>query len=277
MLWLRRDDERLMAKQESRVFEAIDSEGHEATSEWVIEKLRGMIHRGELRAGDRLPPERDLAKMFGVSRPTLRAGIRSLAAVGVLQSRQGAGTFVQADESPALDSSPLRLMAALHGLTPAEMFEARQSLEMAIAGLAAERATSDQMATMSEEITGMYASLDQPEQFLVHDMAFHQTVAAASGNRILTALMNMVATILFDVRRKTVRNATDLKESAEMHRKIYRAIRDRDRDRARDAMHHHLLLAQRAQESEVVNNGPDIWSGNASKSEVDAGPSIDVN
>src|SRR5229473_205686 len=205
-----------MARTESKIFEAIDPEGHKATSEWVIEKLRGMIHRGELRAGDRLPPERDLAKMFGVSRPTLRAGIRSLAAVGVLQSRQGAGTFVQSDESPALDSSPLRLMAALHGLTPPEMFEARQSLEMAIAGLAAERATSDQMATMSEEITGMYASLDQPEQFLVHDMAFHQAVAAASGNRILTALMNMVATILFDVRRKTVRNATDLKESAAM-------------------------------------------------------------
>jgi GntR family transcriptional regulator, transcriptional repressor for pyruvate dehydrogenase complex len=64
------------------------------------------------------------------------------------------------------------------------MFEARRSLEMSIAALAAERATGDQMAEMSEEITGMFASLDEPEQFLVHDMRFHQTVAAASGNRI---------------------------------------------------------------------------------------------
>jgi GntR family transcriptional repressor for pyruvate dehydrogenase complex len=64
------------------------------------------------------------------------------------------------------------------------MFEARQSLEMAIAGLAAERATSDHLANLSEEIAGMYASLDDPEQFLVHDMRFHQAVAAASGNRI---------------------------------------------------------------------------------------------
>src|SRR5713101_2874511 len=192
-----------MARTKSKIFEAIDPAGHEATSEWVIEKLRGMIHRRELRAGDRLPPERDLAKLFGVSRPTLRAGIRSLAAVGVLQSRQGAGTFVvQADESPALDSNPLRLMAALHGLTPAEMFDAR---------------------------------------------------------------------------RKTVRNATDLKESAAMHREIYRAIRNRDRDKARDAMHHHLLLAQRAQESEVATDGPDMWSGNATKPEVDVGSSLEVN
>src|SRR6266404_3408345 len=145
-----------MARTKSKIFEAIDPEGHEATSEWVIEKLRDMIHRRELRAGDRLPPERDLAKLFGVSRPTLRAGIRSLAAVGVLQSRQGAGTFVvQADGPPSLDSSPLKLMASLHGFTTGEMFEARKSLEMAIAGLAAERATGEQMASMAEAIAGM--------------------------------------------------------------------------------------------------------------------------
>ena len=97
----------------------------------------------------------------------------------------------------------------------------------------------------------MFASLDEPEQFLVHDMRFHQTVAAASGNRILTALMNMVATILFDARRKTVKGATDLKESAEMHRKIYRAIRERKPEAARLAMRDHLVLAQQAQEAEV--------------------------
>jgi GntR family transcriptional repressor for pyruvate dehydrogenase complex len=141
-------------------------------------------------------------------------------------------------------------MASLHGFTTAEMFEARQSLEMAIAGLAAEHATSDQIASMSEELTGMFASLDAPEQFLVHDMRFHQSVAAASGNRILTALMNMVATILFEVRSKTVKRAKDLKESAEMHRHIYRAIRERNSEAARNAMREHLVRAQKAQETE---------------------------
>ncbi len=233
------------------LFKTITPERRGTTSEEVVTQLREMIHRGELRAGDRLPPERDLAKMLGVSRPTLRAGIRSLAAVGVLQSRQGAGTFVVKSEGPpSLDSSPLRLMASLHGFTPAEMFEARQSLEMAVAGLAAERATGEHMAAMSEEIAGMFASLDDPEQFLVHDMRFHQTVAAASGNRILTSLMNMVATILFDVRSKTVKRARDLRESAEMHRHIYRAVREKNPEAARAAMRDHLMLAQKAQESE---------------------------
>ena len=76
------------------IFKTINSERNGTSSEEVISQLREMIHGGELRAGDRLPPERDLAKLLGVSRPTLRAAIRSLAAVGVLQSRQGAGTFV---------------------------------------------------------------------------------------------------------------------------------------------------------------------------------------
>ena len=243
------------------IFKTLDPEHAGTTSEGVVSQLREMIHRGELRPGDRLPPERDLAKILGVSRPTLRAGIRSLAAVGVLQSRQGAGTFVvKSDGPPSLDSSPLRLMASLHGFTSAEMFEARLSLEMAVAGLAAERATGDQMATMAEEVAGMYASLDDPEQFLVHDVRFHQTIAAASGNRILTALMNMVATILFETRIKTVKRATDLKESAEMHRTIYRAIRERNPEAARDAMHDHLTRAKRAWDMEEPQASDDAPS-----------------
>ena len=85
-----------------------------------------MIHRGELRPGDRLPPERDLAKQLGVSRPTLRAGISSLAAVGVLQPRRGAGTFVvEAEGPPALDGSALRLMASLQHLPKCLKHDAR--------------------------------------------------------------------------------------------------------------------------------------------------------
>ena len=253
-----------MTDSNSDIFKTINTERHGTTSEEVISQLREMIHRGELRPGDRLPPERDLAKLLGVSRPTLRAGIRSLAAVGVLQSRQGAGTFiVKSDGPPSLDSNPLRLMASLHGFTSGEMFEARKSLEMAIAGLAAERARSEHIACLSEECAGMYASLDDPEQFLVHDMRFHQAVASSSGNRILTSLMNMVATILFDVRSKTVKRAKDLKESAEMHRHVYRAIRERDPEAARNAMRDHLVLAQKAQDSEEKVEDSNVPAANA--------------
>ncbi len=242
------------------MFTTIDAERYGTTSEEVVGQLRDMIHRGDLKPGDRLPPERDLAKQLGVSRPTLRAGIRTLAAVGVLHSKQGAGTFItDADESPALDANPLRLMASLHGFTSDEMFETRIAIEMDVAGLAAERATSEHLAAMSEEVAEMFASLDEPEEYLVHDMRFHQTIAAASGNRILTALMNMVATILFETRSKTVKRATDLKESAEYHRQIYRCIRDRNSSAARETMREHLEHTKKAQEREklLTINGSD--------------------
>jgi GntR family transcriptional repressor for pyruvate dehydrogenase complex len=244
-----------MQETDQDIFKLIDSEKSGTTAEEVVTRLREMIHRGELRSGDRLPPERDLAKKLGVSRPTLRAGIRSLSAVGVLKSKQGAGTFVvEADASPALDGNPLRLLASLHGFSNAEMFEARLILEMAIAGLAAERATSEHIAAMAEELAEMFATLDVPEEYLVHDMRFHQMIAAASGNRIITALMNMVASILFDVRSKTVHRAHDLKESADMHRLIFRAIREGNTEAARSAMRDHLLLAQRAQSEELAES-----------------------
>lgn len=244
-----------MSDKKRDIFTTIESEKNGTSAEEVVVRLRDMIQRGELSSGDRLPPERDLAKLLGVSRPTLRAGIRSLTTVGILQSRQGAGTFVaKAEESPTLDSSPLRMMAALHGFTSDEMFEARLSLEMSIAALAAERANSEQMTQMAEEIAGMYASLDEPEQYLVHDMRFHQIVAAASNNRILTSLMNMVAKILFETRSKTVHRALDLKDSAEQHREIYRAIRSHNSEEARQAMRTHLLETQKAQKLEAAQS-----------------------
>lgn len=234
------------------IFKNLNSEKNGTTAEEVVTRLREMIQNGELAPGDRLPPERDLAKLLGVSRPTLRAGIRSLTTVGIVQSKQGAGTFVaEAEDSPTLDNGALKLLSALHGFTSDEMFEARLALEMSIAALAAERATSEQMAQLAEEIAGMYASVERPEQYLVHDMQFHQTVAAASGNRILTALMNMVASILFEYRSKTVKRATDLKDSAEQHHNIYRAIREHDQEAARQAMRFHLVETQRAQRLEV--------------------------
>jgi GntR family transcriptional regulator, transcriptional repressor for pyruvate dehydrogenase complex len=221
------------------------------TSKLVSSRLHEMIQSGELSLGERLPPERDLAKKLGISRPTLRAGIRSLAALGLLKSRQGSGTFVvEQKESPEFNVNQLQMLSALYNFTPDEMFEARIDLEVSVAGLAAERATGEQITLLAEEITGMFASLTEPEQFLFHDMKFHQTIGGASGNRILTAMINMVTQVLLEKRSKTVKQAKDLHQSAEMHRQIYRAIRDGNAAAARLAMREHLLATQQAQKLE---------------------------
>lgn len=239
--------------KKTAVFKNLKSDRNGTSAEEVATRLRDMIHAGELSSGDRLPPERDLAKILGVSRPTLRAGIRSLSAVGILHSRQGAGTFVNAadDESPTLDSSSLKMLSALHGFSSDEMVEARLALEISLAGLAARRVSSEQMTTLADEIAGMYASLNDPDQYFIHDERFHQVVAEASGNRIITALMNMVVTILSEYRSKTLKQATDLKASAEQHHKIYRALRDHNAHAAEKAMHDYLVETQKAQPTEV--------------------------
>jgi len=218
----------------------------------VIAHVRGFLLRGELRPGEQLPGERELARRIGVSRPSVRAGLRSLAAKGVLVTRRGAGTFVS-DGPPALDSEQLSFLAALHGLSRHEMFEARIVLEVGVAGLAAERATGDAVAAISDQVTGMFASLDDPQTFLVHDIRFHRAVAAASANPILGSLVEMVSAIFYERRRRTAARGRNLRETAEMHRQVYQAIRAHDRTRAEGLMCEHLLRAEQEQESE----GPD--------------------
>ncbi len=224
-------------------------------AERVVMHIERLIQSGQLRPGDRLPAERELARHIKVSRPSVRAGLRSLAAVGIVESRHGAGSFITSGP-PRLSTGPLNLLAALHGFTRDDMFDARRVLEMGAARLAAERATGDDLATMSEEVAGMFASLQEPQAFLVHDVRFHRAVALASHNPVLAALVEMVATMVYERRRLTVERARDLKESAEMHRRIYAAIRDHDPDRARQEMSEHLDLARMAQASEEVAEPP---------------------
>src|SRR4029453_185733 len=94
------------------------------TTEQVVARVYELIKTEELKPGDRLPPAGGLSKKLGISRPPLRAGLGSLISMGVLQSRQGAGTFL-VDGPPALDSEPLRLLAQLHGFSFQHMFETR--------------------------------------------------------------------------------------------------------------------------------------------------------
>jgi GntR family transcriptional repressor for pyruvate dehydrogenase complex len=226
-----------------------------STRDRVVEHVRRLIEEAGLKPGDRLPSERDLASELGVSRPSVRSGLEALESMGVVVSRRGAGTFI-ANGPPDLGVEPLSLLASLHRFTPAEMFEARLVLEVGVASLAAERAEGEHLAAMAEEVTEMFASTADPAAFLVHDVRFHRKVAAGCGNRVLAALMEMVAAQFYELRKETVLGARDLRESAEMHRRIFRAIRARDADEARAAMHEHLKAAQRAQTLEAQPGEP---------------------
>ena len=223
----------------------------EGSTEQVVAHIRHLIERGQLRLGDRLPAERVLATQIGVSRPTVRIGLRALATMGVVRSRHGSGTYIP-EGPPTLGSEPLSFLAALHGFTREEMYEARRLLEVGAAGLAAERATPDQLATLADEVSNLFAALDDPVRFLVHDITFHRAVAAASGNPIIASLVEMVSALYYDRRRETAKQASDrdLREAAELHRRIYQAIRSRDSEEARNGMNEHLIRASAHQSLE---------------------------
>jgi GntR family transcriptional regulator, transcriptional repressor for pyruvate dehydrogenase complex len=212
----------------------------------VVNHIRSLIENGTLQPGDKIPPEREFARTLKISRASLRTGIGYLAAMGVMKIRHGVGTFV-ADGPPEFGKASLSLMGALHGFQTWQMFEARIILESQLAALAAERGKEEHHAALAEQVAEMFASLDNPGEYLIHDLLFHRIISQASGNPILAALIETITSALYDKRRKTVERSTDRRESAEMHREIFRAIRARKPLEARKLMDEHLRMAQTAQ------------------------------
>lgn len=215
----------------------------------VVNHIRSLIENGTLQPGDKIPPEREFARALKISRASLRTGIGYLAAMGVMKVRHGVGTFV-ADGPPEFGKASFSLMGALHGFQSWQMFEARILIESNLAALAAERGKEEHHAALAEEVAEIFGSVDNPGDYLIHDVIFHRILAQASGNPIMAAIMETITSSMYDKRRKTVERSTDLRESAEMHRKIYRAVRARKPAEARKLMEQHLRMAQTAQDQE---------------------------
>lgn len=218
----------------------------------VVNHIRSLIENGTLQPGDKIPPEREFARSLKISRASLRTGLGYLAAMGVLKVRHGVGTFVE-DGPPEFGKASLSLIGALHGFQSWQMFEARIILESHLAALAAERGKDEHHSALADEVAEMFAAMESPAEYLIHDLLFHRIISQASGNPILAAIIETIASALYDSRRKTVERSTDMRESAEMHRKIYRAIRAGNAKDAHNLMEQHLRMAQIAQGLERPN------------------------
>lgn len=216
----------------------------------VVNHIRALLEKGALQPGDRIPPERELARTLKISRASLRTGIGYLVAMGVIQVRHGVGTFIK-DGPAEFSKASLGLMSALYGFQFWQMFEARLIIESSLAALAAERGKEEHHAVLAEQVADMFACADDPADFLVHDVLFHRTIAKASGNPILAALIETITTAMYEKRRKTVERAHHLRDMAEMHREIYRAIRAHNPVEARKLMEQHLQIAESAQNLEL--------------------------
>lgn len=208
----------------------------------AVDHLRELIASSKLRPGDRLPPERELAAQFGITRGDVRRGIGYLSALGILEVRHGVGAFLS-DTSRSIGDHPLQVLRSVGALETEHIFEARRALEVAIAGLAAERCRDDQLGPMAEELAEMFATVADAEPFLIHDVRFHRAVAQASGNPVLVSLMESIAGTLYEERRVRAGTLSNRQSALVSHREIYHAIRRRDPEAARRAMSQHLKTA----------------------------------
>lgn len=228
-------------------------------TELVVQRIKELLERGELKAGSRLPPERELAEMLHISRPSLRTALKALSVMGIIHAKPGAGTYI-ANSLPEVFTEPMRFMTLINNTSDEEMFEARLIIEAGLAELAAERAVEEDIKTMNIEIEGMRASANDPENYLKHDIRFHQAIAKAANNKLMSGVMDTVAQLLFNLRRETVKHAVDQEEAIDWHRKIVEAIKRRDPERAKYMLTGHLRASQAAWARENRNNG----SGNHS-------------
>lgn len=203
-------------------------------------QIRTLIEAGKVKRGDQLPTERELSETLRVSRATVREAIRTLESMKLVQSRQGNGTYVLASSEEAL-VMPLAIALFHEQDSIHDMFFVRKIIEPHVAQLAAENATSVEIAELED-------LLEEQKKFLVGvenkifypDSTFHAHLARMSKNAVLERLLYAMIDLLKQTRNDYLQNTERVKKSFAGHRNIVAAIKNRDGDAARIAMQRHL-------------------------------------
>lgn len=203
----------------------------------LIESFKDLIAKGVLKPGVKLPAERDLARRFGVSRSSLRHALKALDMLGVITQRVGDGTYLSPDPSRIL-GSPLEFLLLVDGISEIEVIDTRLLVEPELAALAAGQASARDVSRIRQALDAMKS--DNPDTRLVDlDIAFHESILIASGNRLAARIFSMLHRLMFVSIEVTSRHV-DWKHTIGFHEPIYQAIHERKPEDARRAMIAHL-------------------------------------
>lgn len=211
--------------------------------EEIVRQVKAMIAEGRLKSGDQLPPERDLAEKFVVSRTSVREALRALESLGLVEIRAGEGTFVREVSVEAL-IEPLALVLVSQREAIGELFEARRLLEPAIAGLAARRATPEEIQEMERILAEQAREIAAGRTGLVQDGQFHAAIASAAHNQAITRLVHGIMDLLTQSREESLNTPGRPQRSHQDHRGMLEAIRRRDEAAAEQAMREHLVAVE---------------------------------
>ncbi len=206
----------------------------------IVEQIKSMIVKGNLKPGDRLPPERELSEMLNVGRTSVREALKALSSLGLIE-RSREGTFVKVDIRSLL-SEPLNCHLAVMRSGIWELFEARRIFEVELAGLAAKRATKDDIDAMEKALSEMDEEGKRDlNKFIEADVAFHLALAEAAQNGVLTELLQTVKTLLTHAMETVVEGDPAIAvRSTGYHKEILEAVRLQDPVSARELMGRHL-------------------------------------
>jgi GntR family transcriptional repressor for pyruvate dehydrogenase complex len=208
-------------------------------AEEISERILTLIKEKELHPGEKLPPERELAVMLGVSRPSLREALRALAIMNIIEMRQGDGTYISALEPHQLFEH-LEFIFHLDKSTLFQLFEARKIVEVGCVALAAERIDDEALEHLESIIARSEKMVGDAEAFLEADLELHETIIRASDNPMLARFMGSISQLGMVSRRVTGTSDRVRRNSIADHKAILAALRARDADAARAAMLHHL-------------------------------------
>lgn len=206
--------------------------------EEVARQLEHLILQ-KLQPGDKLPAERELAEMLGVSRSSIRDAIQSLKLVGLVEPRQGAGTVVKQISAEAL-VNPLANVIAHQRQLVGELLDFRKMLEPPLAARAATHASPDEIAEMDEILRRQDEKLRGGDLAIEEDSEFHYAIAMASGNSVVLKVLDVIMDMLRETRARSLQRSGRPQKSLAGHRKILTAIKRHDAAAAQSAMRQHI-------------------------------------
>jgi GntR family transcriptional repressor for pyruvate dehydrogenase complex len=213
-------------------------------SDQVAAQIQALVSESALKLGEKLPSERALSKLLGVSRSVVREAVRALVAKGLLEVRHGGGMLVRAPDTALVSELMIMMLRSDREVTFMHVHEVRQLLEVEIAGLTAERRDEDDLLQMEAQLRAMVDHESDPQRWAEADVAFHAAIAVATHNPLYPILLNSIAEMLIELRLTAISLPDTPQKAYHYHTIIFERIKAQDRPGARKAMRDHLRESQ---------------------------------
>ena len=231
------------------------TETSKKTYESIVERIKSDILKGTLKPGDRLPPERELARRYCASRTSIREALKTLEILGVTESIQGSGNYITGNHHKSLTES-MSMMFLLQKIDSLQISQLREALETKAALLAVENITDSQIEHMEGLVAQMALNVNE-EHNVALDKELHYTLAQASGNpiiiQVLDALSELINIYIKDRRKEILSDSQNVTRLQSIHEDIVKGLRKRDSQATYKAVNEHFSLI-----SEYIKGNPSI-------------------